>query len=46
MTKDRFLQTVQIFENWTHKQRDLEFFMLLKGNSYQNVTFLKGSTKS
>ena len=37
MTKNRFLQHVQKTEHIN--EGDLEFFILLKGNSFQNETF-------
>ena len=45
MTKNRCLQHVQKTEHIT--ESDLEFLELLKGNSFQNVTFCsQESTKS
>ena len=38
MTKNRFLQHVQKTMN-TSTEHDLEFLMLLEGNSFQNVNF-------
>ena len=40
MTKNRFLQHVQKTMN-TSTEHHLEFLMLLKGNSFQNVTFFR-----
>ena len=40
MTKNRFLQHVQKTMN-TSTEHDLEFLMLLEGNSSQNVTFFR-----
>ena len=45
MIKDRFLQHVQKTMN-TSTEHHLEFLMLLKGNTFQNVTFSQESTKS
>ena len=45
MIKNRFLQHVQKIMN-TSTEHHLEFLMLLKGNSFQSVTFSQESTKS
>ena len=39
MTKNRFLKYVQKMD--TSTESDLEFLVLLKRNSYQNITFFR-----